>query len=152
MKHRELWFAKIPRASIHLPLMRLFRSILCTLLALLWWPVTNSCLVASSFPELMAVACECGTEHEENNGPYGTKDCPSCATLESGVNLAALQQPVVPPVMWTVTDSLVELLEKLARLESQVRLRQPPIPPIPPPVWRHDVTRAQPVRGPSLEA
>ena len=90
--------------------MRPFRSILCILLVLLWWPVTNSCLIASVLPELMEPACECGAEHGENEGlPCGSKDCAPCATLESGVNLAALQHPVVPPPVWT--DSLAELLE-----------------------------------------
>ena len=132
--------------------MRPFRSILCILLALLWWPVTNSCLIASVLPELMEPACECGAEHGENEGlPCGSKDCSPCATLENGVNLAALQQPAVPLPVWTVTDSLVELLEKFARLESQARLEPLPVPPpISPPVWWHDVTKAQPVRGPSF--
>jgi hypothetical protein len=126
--------------------MRLFRSILCILLALLWWPATNSCLIASS----MKSSCECGLEHEKNERmPCGSEDC---TTLENGVNLAALQQPAVPPPVWTVTDSLVELLEKFARLESLARLEPLPVPPpIPPPVWWHDVTKAQPVRGPSFE-
>ena len=96
----------------------------------------------------MVPACECGMEHDNHDGvPCGTKDCTPCGTLESGVNLAALQQPAVPLPVWTVTDSLLELLEKFARLESQARLEPLPVPP---PVWRHDVTKAQPVRGPSF--
>lgn len=132
--------------------MPLFRAILCTLLALLWWPATNSCLIASSFPKLMPSACECGTEHEEKEGmPCGSQDCTPCATLENGVNLAALQHPAVPQPVMTVTDTLIELLEKFARLEAATLAEALPVPPpIPPPVWRHDVTKAQPVRGPSL--
>lgn len=132
--------------------MRPFRSILCILLALLWWPVTNSCLIASMLPELLEPVCECGVEHEKSNRmPCGPKDCTPCATLENGVNLAALQQPALPLPVWTETDSLVVLLEKLARLEATVLAEAPPVPPpIPPPVWRHDVTTAQPVRGPSF--
>ena len=100
----------------------------------------------------MEPACECGGEQEENdNQPCGTKDCVPCSTLENGVNLAALQQPAVPPPVMTLTDSLTLLLEKLARLEV-VALAEPPRvpPPISPPVWRHDVTTGQPVRGPSF--
>lgn len=83
--------------------------------------------------------------------PCGTKDCTPCATLENGVNLAVLQQPAVPLPVWTVTETLVELLEKSARFESESLLEPPPVPPpIPPPIWRHDVTKAQPVRGPSF--
>ncbi len=132
--------------------MPLFRAILSICFALLFWPATNSCLIASSFPKLMAPACECGTNHEENDSlPCSTKDCSPCSTLENGVNLAALQQPAVPPTVVTVADSLVEFLERFARLESEALLEPPPVPPpIPPPVWRHDVTTAQPVRGPSF--
>lgn len=121
-------------------------------LALLWWPAANSCLLASSFPALMATACECGMEHEENDSlPCGTKGCTPCATLENGVNLAALQQPAVPQPVMMLTDSLTALLEKSARLESATPAEPPPVPPlIPPPIWRHDVSTAQPVRGPSL--
>ena len=132
--------------------MRPFRSILCILLALLWWPAANSCLIASSFPDLMQPACECGGEHEEKGGlPCSGKDCTPCATLENGVNLAALQHPAVPQPVMTVTDSLTDLLEKFARLESATLAEPPPVPPlISPPVWRHDVTTGQPVRGPSF--
>ena len=143
---------KLRFGSTRLAFMRLFRSILCLLLALLWWPVANSCLITSVLPELMEPACECGAEHEENDRlPCGTKDCSPCATLENGVNLAALQQPALPLPVWTVMDSLVALLEKSARLESSVLAESPPVPPpMSPPVWWHDVTKAQPVRGPSF--
>ena len=132
--------------------MRLFRSIFCVLFALLWWPVTNTCLIAAVCPDTVTAACECGAEHEENEAlPCGEKGCMPCATLENGVNLAALQQPALPLPVWTETDSLVVLLEKLAWLEATVLAEAPPVPPpIPPPVWRHDVTTAQPVRGPSF--
>jgi hypothetical protein len=136
---------------IHTNLMRLSRSILCILFALLWWPATNSCLIASVLTELMEPVCECSSEHEEKRTPpCGSKDCSPCVTLENGANLAALQQPVVPPPVMTVTDSFAALLEKFARLEAVALVEPPPVPPpIPPPVWRHDVTTAQPVRGPS---
>lgn len=132
--------------------MRIFRSLLCILLALLWWPSANSCLIASVLPELMEPACECGGDQEENEGlPCGTKDCTPCATLENGVNLSALQHPAVPPAMWTELNSLTALLEKFARLEAATLAEPPPVPPlISPPVWRHDVTTGQPVRGPSF--
>ncbi len=132
--------------------MRLFRSILCLLLALLWWPVANCCLIASVLPELMEPACECNGEHKESEGmPCGAKDCSPCMTLQTRVNLAALQQPALPLPVWTELDSLMVLLEKSARLESSVLAEAPPVPPpIPPPVWWHDVTKAQPVRGPSF--
>jgi hypothetical protein len=132
--------------------MRLFSSILSILLALLWWPVTNSCLIASVLPDLMESACECGGEHEENKGlPCGTKDCTPCATLENGVNLAALQHPAVPQPVMTLTDTVTDLLEKCAHLEAATLAEPPPVPPpIPPPTCRHDVTTGQPVRGPSF--
>ncbi len=132
--------------------MRLFRSILCILLALLWWPVANSCLIASVLPELMDPACECSGEREESERmPCGAKDCTPCATLENGVNLAALQQPALPQPLMTLTDSLTALLEKFARLEATVLEEMPSVsPPTSPPVWWHDVTKAQPVRGPSF--
>ena len=132
--------------------MRLFRFNFCILLVLLWWPVTNSCLIASVLPEMMEPACECGGEQEENEGlPCGTKDCAPCATLENGVNLAALQHPAVPQPVMTVTDSLTALLEKSARRELATLAEPPPVPPpMPPPAWRSDVTKALPVRGPSF--
>ena len=132
--------------------MRPFRSILCILLALLWWPVTNSCLIASMLPELLEPVCECGVEHEKSNRmPCGPKDCTPCATLETGVNLATLQQPAVPQPVMIVTDTLTSLLEGFARLEAATLAEPPPVPPlISPPVWWHDVTKAQPVRGPSF--
>ena len=117
--------------------MRLIRSILCILLALLWWPAANSCLIASELPELLEPACECDVAHEESKErPCGSKDCAPCATLENGVNLAALHQPTVPLPVWTVTDSLAALLEKFAQLESSEIAEIPPVPPpISPPVW-----------------
>lgn len=132
--------------------MQLFRSILCILLALLWWPAANSCLIASVLPESMEPACECSGEQEEDERmPCGAKDCSPCVTLENGVNLSALQHPAVPPAMWTELNSLAALLEKFARLEAATLAVPLPAPPLfLPPVWRHDVTTAQPVRGPSL--
>ena len=132
--------------------MRLFRAIFSICLALLWWPAANSCLIGASFPELMEPACECGAEHQENDGrPCNGDACMTCATLENGVNLAALQHLAVPQPVWTVTDSLMVLLQKLARFESVALVELPSVPPpIPPPVWRHDVTTGQPVRGPSF--
>lgn len=132
--------------------MRLFRSAFCILLALLWWPAANSCLIASVLPEMMEPACECGGEHEKKQEmPCGAKDCLPCVTLENGVNLASLQQPAVPQPVMTLTDSLTNLMEKFARLEAATFAEPPPVPPlISPPVWRHDVTKAQPVRGPSF--
>ncbi len=132
--------------------MRVFRSTFCILLALLWWPVTNSCLIASVLPKLMKPACECDAEHEEKQGlPCSGQDCTPCATLENGVNLATLQQPAVPQPVMVVTDTLTSLLEGFARLEAATLAEPPPVPPlISPPLWWHDVTSAQPVRGPSF--
>ena len=103
-------------------------------------------------PELLEPVCECGVEHERSNRmPCGPKDCTPCATLETGVNLATLQQPAVPQPVMIVTDTLTSLLEGFARLEAATLAEPPPVPPlISPPVWWHDVTSAQPVRGPSF--
>jgi hypothetical protein len=146
------WLAKFRQLAMVDSFMRLFRAILSLCLALLWWPVTNGCLVAASFPAQIEAACDCGAEHEEEKRmPCSANDCASCATLENGVNLAALQQPAVPQPVLTLTDSLTELLERLAQLEAGTLLEPPPVPPpSPPPVWWHDVTTAQPVRGPSF--
>ena len=133
--------------------MRLSRAIFAVVLALLWVPVTNSCAIAAAFPEWFAPACECGQKHHEDALPCGgdAGDCAPCATLESGVNLAALAPVAVPQPAWVESNGLAELLRKLAQLETDSLAETPPLPPaIPPPPWREDLKMAQPVRGPSL--
>ena len=96
-------------------------------------------------------ACECERSGQDEGQPCGGKDCSPCATLESGVNLAALAQAPVRQPVWIESDGLAELLRKLAQLETDSLAEPPPLPPaIPPPPWREDLKMAQPVRGPSL--
>ena len=98
--------------------MRLSRAIFVVVLALLWVPITNSCSIAASFPGMFPAACECERSGEDEEQPCGGKDCSPCATLESGVNLAALAPVAVPQAVWAESDSLAELLRKLAQLEA----------------------------------
>ena len=131
--------------------MRTFRSILCIVLALLWVPMTNGCAIAAAFPGMLPAACECERGGEDEGQPCGGKDCSPCATLESGVNLAALAPVAVPQPAWVESNGLAELLRKFSEMEAASLAEPPPVPPaISPPPWREDLKMALPVRGPSL--
>ena len=131
--------------------MRLSRAIFSVVLALLWVPITNSCAIAASFPGMFPAACECERGGEDEGQPCGGKDCSPCATLESGVNLAALAPVAVPQPVWIESDGLAELLRWYSEMEAASLAEPPPVPPaISPPPWREDLKMALPVRGPSL--
>jgi hypothetical protein len=145
--------------------MRIFRAILALSLALLWFPMTNSCAIAAAWPGMFPAACEC--EHGESEGdgcgeregeeggniPCPGQDCAPCATLESGVNLAALAPLVMPPANWRELADFTAMLRVLAERASELLSEPPPVPPpSPPPATRDVVSMALPVRGPSLIA
>jgi hypothetical protein len=133
--------------------MRVLRAILAVLFALLWVPLTNSCLITASFPAQVEKSCCEGEEHEEEQDdsiPCSAGTCTACSVLESGVNLSALGSVVIPA---PPCNELAQLLERLRSLaEKQTALLSEPIPPPPPvrpPSWRDDVKTALPVRGPA---
>lgn len=134
------------------PAMRLSRAILAAFFALLFVVSTNSCALAAVFEN--GDAC-CENERvpgqSDDQAPCRSGTCAPCATLESGVNLAALAPVSVPQAGWTESNALSELLRKSAEIEAATQADPPLVsPPLPPPVWRLDVTTALPVRGPSL--
>lgn len=139
--------------------MRIFRALLSLLLALLWVPATNSCVIAATWPGLFPAACSCAHGNDEGTGgeekrekvPCGSQDCSSCATLESGVNLAALTPAVVPPAAWHELAALSQMLKLREKVASGLLAEPPPTPPVSPPRAVSDVvSMALPVRGPSL--
>jgi hypothetical protein len=145
--------------------MRTFRAILATVLALLWVPMTNSCLIATSFPGMFPAACECdqemGCEDEAGcsdeapaeNLPCPGQDCAPCAILESGVNLLALLPVTAPETSWRELLDFSEMLRLTQQHAEELLSEPPPLPPpSPPPGIREVVFMALPVRGPSLSA
>jgi hypothetical protein len=140
--------------------MRTFRAILAITLALLWVPMTNSCLIASAWPGKFPAACECGHEvdgceepAEEQNLPCPGKDCAPCSILESGVNLLALMPVTVPEASWRELLDFSEMLRLTQEHAEELLSEPPPLPPpSPPPGIREVVMMALPVRGPSLSA
>jgi hypothetical protein len=142
--------------------MRMFRAILAIALALLWVPMTNSCLIASQSPNLFPAACGCDDEssgcgdEEPVKEPHRScpgQDCLPCATLESGVNLAALMPATLPEASWRELLDFSEMM-RLTQEHAEDLLSEPPPlpPPSPPPGIREVVSMALPVRGPSLFA
>ena len=85
--------------------------------------------------------------------PCGGKNCLPCATLESGVHLASLVPLTVAPPVWTDAEDLTEWMRRLMVAAVEDIPAAPPDPAaIPPPPWCDVLTKALPVRGPSLVA
>ncbi|MEQ1863003.1 MAG: hypothetical protein ABMA13_24030 [Chthoniobacteraceae bacterium] len=131
--------------------MQASRAILVAFLSLLFVFSTNRCAIAAAFPGEVEECCE--NERvpgdSERGLPCGGNECAPCATLESGVNLAALT-PLAVPVPQAY--EIAELMRRLAAAVVEEVSAAPPDPAaIPVPPWREGL-KALPVRGPSLAA
>ena len=146
----------LPKRGVRLqstPVMQPARTILVAFLGLLFVVSTNTCALAAAFLEKGDPCCENervpGPAQDET--PCRSGDCAPCATLESGVNLAALVPLSAPVVVWTEDFEIAELMRRLARAARDEMPAAPPDPAtIPSPPWRDVLKKAQPVRGPSL--
>lgn len=135
--------------------MQSLRAIFVAFLALLFVFATNRCAIAAAFPGEVEECCpsEKPSGESERGLPCGGKDCAPCATLESGVNLAALTPLAVPAPVWTEACEFAELMRRLAAAVVEEGSAAPPDPAaIPSPPWRDGMMKALPVRGPSLVA
>lgn len=135
--------------------MQAFRAIFVALLSLLFVFSTNRCAIAAAFPGEVEECCpsERPSGESERGLPCGGKDCLPCATLESGVHLASLVPLTITAPVWTDAEYFTELLRKLAVAAVADAPAPPPDPAaIPPPPWCDVMTKALPVRGPSLVA
>ena len=135
--------------------MRLPRIFFALLLALLFVLGTNRCLIAAAFPGEVEKCCEQERPpgNADRESPCDGKDCASCATLESGANLAALVPLAMPATVWTEADSFAALMRRLvAVVMVEVRAAPPDPSAIPPPPWCDVMMKALPVRGPSVVA
>ncbi len=153
----------IPRASLPKRALRLlsnsdmrpFRAILAIAFSLLFVFSTNRCAIAAAFPGEVEECCpgERAPGDSERGQPCGGKDCLPCATLESGVNLAALVPFAIAAPLWIDDVEFAELMRRLALTALQEIAAKPPDPAaIPPPPWCDVMAKALPVRGPSLVA
>ena len=135
--------------------MRFVRTILFVALALLFVVSTNRCVIAAAFPGEVKECCpdEQSSGKSEGDRPCDGTGCAPCATLESGVNLAALIPLSVPAPVWTEAYEFAELMRMLAATVVEDVAAAPPDPAaIPPPPWCDVMVKALPVRGPSLVA
>ena len=135
--------------------MRPFRPIFFAFFAMLFVFSTNRCAIAAAFPGEVEECCENerAPGDSERGVPCGGEECAPCATLESGVNLAALVRLAVPAPVWTEDCEFAALLRRLAVAVMEKVPAAPPDPAaIPPPPWCDVMTKALPVRGPSLVA
>ena len=149
---------RLPRPelpSIHCAHMRFLRAILVVCFALLLVVGTNRCLIAAAFPGGVEKCCEQERPPGKSDRelPCDGKDCASCATLESGANLAAMVPLAMPAPVW-IED---EVFAALMRLLVAVVVHEvcPPAPDpaaMPSQPWRDVMSKALPVRGPSLVA
>ena len=122
------------------------RTLIAALLFLAWMPATNSCLLASLFPEKVADCCA-------NEGGDESATCDQCVTLENGFQRSLLQ-PLTLDTPTVVEDAwLSEIMRAMQREVSDEPLRA--VREAPPPslrLWTFVVRTALPVRGPSLAA
>ena len=135
--------------------MQFLRAIFVVCFALLFEFSTNRCAIAAAFPDAVEECCESERVpgDSERGLPCGGKECAPCATLESGVHLAALVPLSVPAPMWTEACEFAELMRRLAAAVVEAGSAAPPDPAaIPAPPWRDGMMKALPVRGPSLVA
>lgn len=131
------------------------RVITALILALLWVPSTGHCLLAATFPDVFSACCECdGDATGGHKAPADEGTCNQCVTLETGVNLGALVPVVVPsPAFWE-EDALAQWLRRSLELAAMEVAEVPESVPVwsPPPTRTVTLTKALPVRGPSLAA
>lgn len=135
--------------------MRFLRAIFAAVLAMLFLVSTNTCALASAFAGNGAACCEdeAGPGAPQDEAPCGGGCCAPCATLESGVNLAALAPLTICTPVWTQECDLADLMRLLARGAFAPPAAVPPDPAkIPSPPWPRWLRTALPVRGPSLTA
>ena len=135
--------------------MRRLRIITALFLALLWVPSTGHCLLAATFPNVFADFCECdGDATGGGKAPADEGTCNQCVTLENGVNLSALTPAAAPLSAFWEDDALALCLRRLMELAAMEVAELPESVPVwsPPPTRTVTLTKAQPVRGPSLGA
>ncbi len=135
--------------------MRSFRAIFIVFFALLFVFATNRCVIAAAFPGQVEKCCEDerAPSESERGSPCDGMGCAQCATLESGVNLAALVPLALPAPLWTEEHEFAALMRRLVATvveEVCAPVRDPAAMPSPP--WLDVMTKALPVRGPSLVA
>lgn len=135
--------------------MQSVRAIFVAFLALLFVFSTNRCAIAAAFPGEVEECCPSETPpgESERGSPCGGNDCAPCATLESGVHLATLVPLTITAPVWTDAEDFAELMRRLmvaAVEDAPMALPDPAA--IPPPPWCDLLTKALPVRGPSLVA
>ena len=135
--------------------MQFLRAIFVVFFALLFEFSTNRCAIAAAFPGEVGECCENerAPDDSERGLPCSGRECAPCATLESGVNLTALTPLAAPARVWTDDEDFAELMRRLAVAVVEEISAAPPDPAaIPPPPWCDVMTKALPVRGPSLVA
>lgn len=135
--------------------MRFLRLILFAALALLFVVSTNRCVIAAAFPGEVKECCpdEQPSDKSGSDRPCDGKGCASCATLESGANLAALVPLAMPAPVRSEDRLLAELMRRLAAVAvDEVGGFTPDPAAMPSPPWCDVMSRALPVRGPSLAA
>ena len=135
--------------------MRRFRIITALILALLWVPSVGHCLLAANFPQVFGPCCEC--DRDATDGSKGQPDdrtCYQCVTLENGVNLSSLAPVAVPVSAFWEDDALARWLRRSIELVAMEVAEVPESVLVwsPPPTRTVTLTKAQPVRGPSLAA
>ena len=135
--------------------MRHIRIITALFLALLWVPSVGHCLLAANFPNTFADFCECdGGATGGGKAPADEGTCNQCVTLENGVNLSALTPAAAPLSAFWEDDALARWLRRSIELAAMEVAEVPRSVPVwsPPPARTVTLTKAQPVRGPSLGA
>ena len=133
--------------------MRQVRIITALFLALLWVPSVGHCLLAANFPQVFGTCCECdGDATDDSKGQPDDRTCNQCVTLENGVNLSALAPVAVPVSAFWEDDALARWLRRSFELAAMEVAEVPEPVPVwsPPPTRTVTLTKAQPVRGPSL--
>ncbi|MEO6753916.1 MAG: hypothetical protein ABIP85_19215 [Chthoniobacteraceae bacterium] len=136
--------------------MNRIRILTALILALLWVPSAGHCLLAATFPEVFGVTCcECdGHATDGSEAPVDEGTCNQCVTLETGVNLGALVPVAVPsPAFWE-EDAFAQWLRRSLELAAMEVAEVPESVPVwsPPPTRTVTLTKALPVRGPSISA
>ena len=136
--------------------MRRLYAIIALFLALWWVPSTGHSALSDAYPQIFGLRCECD-EPGEAHGKLPCKDdtCNQCVTLESGVDLTALGAVIAPVPVWSETDLLVYAIRQFAENQAAEVVEAPKRAEAdsPPPLSRTILlSKAQPARGPSIEA
>ena len=135
--------------------MRHVRIITALFLTLLWVPSVQHCLLSANFPKIFGPCCECDRNATDGDKcPLDDFTCNQCVTLGNGANLAALVPVALPPPVFSESDLLMQWLRRSIELATMEVAEVPePVPVWSPPTTRTvTLTKAQPVRGPSLAA